>query len=82
MTAVGADGWADVDVKNRFAVGDRLEIIHPSGNQIVTLGALRLNGVSADAAPGNGVAAQIPDMAGKEGALIARLLRDDETGDE
>ena len=82
VTAVGADGWADVDVKNRFAVGDRLEIIHPSGNQIVTLGALRLNGVSADAAPGNGVAAQIPDMAGKEGALIARLLRDDETGDE
>jgi putative protease len=28
-----ADGWAEVETKNRFAVGDTLEIIHPSGNR-------------------------------------------------
>ena len=31
-----ADGWAEVEVKNRFSVGDRIEIIHPSGNETVT----------------------------------------------
>ncbi|RBH48211.1 U32 family peptidase, partial [Pseudomonas sp. MWU13-2860] len=34
---VDADGWALIEVKNRFAVGDRIEIIHPSGNQIIEL---------------------------------------------
>ncbi|XLM22696.1 tRNA 5-hydroxyuridine modification protein YegQ, partial [Chromobacterium piscinae] len=30
---VDAEGWALVEVKNRFAVGDKLEVIHPSGNR-------------------------------------------------
>ncbi len=36
-----ADGWAEVEVKNRFAVGDQIEIIHPCGNEIVTLAAMK-----------------------------------------
>lgn len=31
------NGWAEVEVKNRFAVGDRIEIIHPQGNTVVAL---------------------------------------------
>jgi len=29
------DGWAEVETKNRFQVGNRLEVIHPDGNCIV-----------------------------------------------
>jgi hypothetical protein len=32
-----ARGMAEVEVKNRFAVGDRIEIIHPSGNREMAL---------------------------------------------
>jgi putative protease len=34
---VDADGWALIEVKNRFGVGDRIEVIHPRGNRIVQL---------------------------------------------
>ena len=72
--AVDDDGWATVEVKNRFAVGDTLEIIHPEGNQTIVLKAMRRNGEPADTAPGNGIQVQIPDMRGREKALIARVL--------
>ncbi len=36
-----ANGMAEIDVKNKFQVGDRLEIIHPSGNHIVELTGMR-----------------------------------------
>ena len=32
VTEIDENGWATIEVKNRFAVGDSLEIIHPSGN--------------------------------------------------
>ncbi len=72
------DGLAEIDVKNRFAVGDRLEIIHPAGNQIVTVERIEKVGadgtaVSADVAPGNGHVVRIPLPPGKEGAFLARL---------
>ncbi|GHD68688.1 prephenate-dependent tRNA uridine(34) hydroxylase TrhP [Jeongeupia chitinilytica] len=71
------DGWAEIDVKNRFEVGDELEIIHPSGNQVITLTALRGKEDEAlAAAAGNGVHASMPLDARFDGALIARLLRD------
>ena len=28
------NGWAEIETKNKFSVGDRIEIIHPSGNRI------------------------------------------------
>ena len=69
------DGWADIDVKNRFGVGDQLEIIHPGGNMVIELTALRgKHGVPMEVAAGNGVTAAIPLDARYEGALIARLL--------
>lgn len=69
------NGWADIEVKNRFAVGDRLEIIHPSGNCIIELKAMRGRGGEAmTIAAGNGVKASIPLDARFDHALIARLF--------
>ncbi|MDO5356777.1 MAG: tRNA 5-hydroxyuridine modification protein YegQ [Conchiformibius sp.] len=74
VCAVDADGWATVDVKNRFAVGDTLEIIHPTGNESRQLTAMRRKGEAVEVAPGNGIQVQIPDMQGKDKALIARII--------
>ncbi|MDO4249783.1 MAG: tRNA 5-hydroxyuridine modification protein YegQ [Neisseria sp.] len=71
---IDAEGWATVEVKNRFAVGDTLEIIHPAGNQTLVLEAITRKGEAVDAAPGNGIQVKIPHMQGKENALIARIL--------
>ena len=71
---IDSDGWALIDVKNRFAVGDTLEIIHPSGNRLITLSQMTRDGEATALAPGNGVQVRIPDMAGMHDALIARLM--------
>jgi putative protease len=55
-------------------VGDRVEIIHPSGNRTVELTEMTRNGEATSVAPGNGVKVKIPGMAGMEKALLARLL--------
>ena len=74
VTEIDAEGWATVEVKNRFAVGDTLEIIHPQGNQTIVLQAMKRRGEATEVAPGNGIQVQIPNMAGKDKALIARIL--------
>ena len=61
-------------MKNRFAVGDKLEVIHPSGNRIVELSQMTRDGAAIDVASGNGFKVKIPDMAGMEKALLARLF--------
>ena len=68
------EGWATVEVKNRFAVGDTIEIIHPQGNQTLVLEAMTRKGDAVDVAPGNGIQVKIPNMQGKEQALIARIM--------
>ena len=74
VLAVDADGWATVEVNNRFAVGDRLEVIHPSGNRVIELTELYKGQEAVSVAPGNGIQVRIPGMAGLERALIARLF--------
>ncbi|MBP6117556.1 MAG: tRNA 5-hydroxyuridine modification protein YegQ [Neisseriaceae bacterium] len=74
VLGVDADGWAEIEVKNRFAVGDTIEIIHPSGNDIVQVTEIMHKGASVEAARGNGIQVKIPNMQGKEKALIARIL--------
>ncbi|MFN3377124.1 MAG: tRNA 5-hydroxyuridine modification protein YegQ [Burkholderiaceae bacterium] len=70
-----ADGWAEVETKNRFAVGDTLEIIHPSGNRRMALTTMHdLEGQPITVAAGNPVRVRIPIEGPAEGALIARLL--------
>ena len=55
------NGIALIDVKNRFQVGDRLEIVHPSGNHIVLLTDMRsIDGAVMTVAPGSGHRVLIP----------------------
>lgn len=69
------DGWATVDVKNRFAVGDRLEVIHPSGNHTVTLERMRAqDGGDIAVAPGSGHLVRIQLEQRFDRALLARFL--------
>jgi putative protease len=54
-------GLAEVDVKNRFAVGDELELITPAGNRSFRLQEMRdLQGNATAVAPGSGHRVQIP----------------------
>ena len=70
-----ADGMAEVETKNRFSVGDTLEIIHPQGNRQVLLEKMfNLDGEPVQVAQGNPVRVRIPLEGPAEGALISRLL--------
>jgi putative protease len=71
------DGWAEVETKNRFAVGDTLEIIHPAGNRTVVLGEMKnLDGQAITVAPGSPLHVWIPLDGPADGALLARVLTD------
>jgi putative protease len=68
-------GLSEIDVKNRFAVGDRLEVIHPSGNFELRLERLEnTEGVPLTVAPGNGHRVWIPLPAELTGAMLARFV--------
>jgi putative protease len=70
-----ANGMAEIDVKNRFQVGDKLEIIHPSGNSIVELKEMRsLEGNALTTAPGSGHRVQIPLTGELAKGMIARFI--------
>jgi U32 family peptidase len=69
------NGWAEIEVKNRFAVGDRIEIIHPQGNTVVALDRMQsLEGEALTVAPGAGHHVRIPLDGRFANALLARLL--------
>jgi len=70
-----ADGWAEIEVKNKFQVGDTLEVIHPSGNQMIRLETMRtMDEQDIAVAPGSPLHVRIPLDARFQGALIARML--------
>jgi len=72
---VREDGWARVETKNRFSVGDTIEIIHPSGNRQVRVQQMQnTDGQAIEVASGNPVQVWIPVEGPAEGALIARML--------
>ena len=80
VLAYGADGLAEVDVKNRFSVGDRIELIHPRGNLELTITTmLGKNHAPVDVAPGSGYHVHIPLPAGYEGAFVARFVDEQES---
>ena len=65
----------EITVKNRFALGDRLEIIHPEGNHIITLGKMEnAVGEAMEVAPGAGHQVWIPLPAEHTGAFLARVF--------
>ena len=70
------NGMAEILVKNKFAVGDKLEIIAPQGNHIITLDSMEdLKGNKMDEAPGGGyqVRFPLPAMCYEKG-MLARYL--------
>ncbi len=69
------NGIAEIDVKNKFQVGDRLEIIHPSGNRIVELTEMKnLDGEAVSVAPGSGHRVRIPLQGQYQNGMIARFI--------
>ena len=64
-----------IEVKNRFSVGDRIEIIHPSGNRQCTIERIQnLDGAEIGVAPGNGHRVWIPLPTDLPGAMLARFV--------
>jgi putative protease len=69
-------GMARIEVKNKFSVGDELDLILPAGNRTFRLGTmLDMNGNPMKEAPGGGYTVQIPlDKQDYEMGLLARYL--------
>ena len=56
-----ADGWALVEVKNRFEVGDELTLVSPGGNQVFNLESMKnRDNEELQVAPGSGWQVRIP----------------------
>lgn len=81
LTGVRVDGLAEVKVKNRFAVGDHLELMTPRGNYHFDLHRLCDRQQQAiEVAPGDGhvVYLPIPEQVPLDHALLMRDLNADE----
>ncbi|MFZ2852859.1 MAG: tRNA 5-hydroxyuridine modification protein YegQ [Rhodocyclaceae bacterium] len=75
LAADAARGLVEVEVKNRFSVGDRIEVIHPSGNFEVALERMEnAAGEAIRVAPGNGHRVWIPLAGELRGAMLARFV--------
>lgn len=71
-----ARGLADIAVKNRFALGDRLQVIQPAGNrELVVESLFDKNGLPVSEAAGSGIFVRLPLPAGDfHNAMVARCL--------
>lgn len=69
-------GFAEIEARNKFAVGDKLQIIHPSGNQdIVVEHLFNKKGEPIQEASGSGYQVRLPLPARELGnAMIAKYL--------
>lgn len=69
-------GLAQVTVKNRFTVGDRLELIQPRGNFDFDITHMENSaGEAVQVAPGSGHTVWLPLPAQSVGAFVARYLQ-------
>ena len=70
------DGQYLIDVKNKFKVGDSMELLTPAGNVTFTLHEMQdKEGKSLQEAPGGGwkVKIPLPSAAGEFGLLVRDL---------
>ncbi|MDP3439266.1 MAG: U32 family peptidase C-terminal domain-containing protein, partial [Azonexus sp.] len=70
-----ARGLMEIEVKNHFALGDRLESVHPSGNHSWQVKRMEnAAGKPVEVAPGSGyrVWVELPEHC--RGAFIARFV--------
>ncbi|MFZ4834539.1 tRNA 5-hydroxyuridine modification protein YegQ [Rouxiella sp. Mn2063] len=82
FTGQRMNGHAEIDVKNKFSVGDSVEMMTPKGNIQFTIEALyNKKGQVIDVAPGNGhiVYLPIPDDVNLDFAILLRNLQDTDT---
>jgi putative protease len=71
-----ATGLAEIEVKNKFAVGDRVELILPEGNRDIVVERMQdMKGQEMQEAPGAGYEVKIPIPAANAGyGLMARYF--------
>jgi putative protease len=71
-----ATGLAEIEVKNKFAVGDRVELILPEGNRDIVVERMQdMHGQDMQEAPGAGYEVKIPIPAASPGyGLMARYF--------
>jgi putative protease len=75
VVEVDKNGWGLIEVKNKFSLGDEIDIIHPTGNQTITVTEmLNRKNEPVEVAQGSGVWVKLPQLQGKQNALLARLL--------
>jgi putative protease len=75
VTGYDAEGLAEIAVKNRFSVGDRIEIIRPAGNlELVIDRIFDKEGASVTVAPGSGHRVRIALPPACKGAFVARFV--------
>jgi putative protease len=68
-------GLAEIEVKNKFAVGDKLEIMQPGGNRVIELARMEdADGKVMQTAPGAGYRVRIPLPEAAPQGLVTRLL--------
>lgn len=78
-----ARGLAQVEVKNRFAVGDRIELVQPGANRAFQLTRMEnADGIAVEVAPGSGHRVWLPLPADSVGAFVARFVQDLPAGQE
>ncbi len=72
---VDENGWGLIEVKNKFSLGDKLDIIHPNGNITITVAdMIDRKEQKVQVAQGSGVFVKLPNMHGLKSALLARIL--------
>ncbi len=71
-----ATGLADIEVKNKFSVGDRVELILPEGNRDIVIERMQdMHGQAMQVAPGGGHEVKIPiPMTNAGYGLVARYF--------
>ena len=69
------DGWALVETKNKFGVGDTIEVIHPTGNRKITLSAMKSeDGEPIDISLGSPTKVWVQLDGPARGGLLARMF--------
>ena len=62
-------------MRNKFSVGDEIDIIHPLGNKTIKVEyMLDRKDNKVEVAQGSGVFVKLPNMIGFENALLARII--------
>jgi putative protease len=75
VVAYDAEGRAEIEVKNRFSVGDRIELVHPTGTREWAIASMQdMSGKPVEVAPGSGHRVRIALPPGYEGAFVARFV--------